>query len=112
MIDNSIMIIQPYYKGTWVFDDEASGLFMEPFVSGVPEMIDDLVKKIPDASYGFRLLFSDSKFPGSSELKWVKAEHDGNWYEYKGMIGWLCPAMFKYFKETPLSIWVKAEELE
>jgi hypothetical protein len=39
--------------GTWVFDDEAAGLVREPFVGGVPAMIDELVSDIPDAESGF-----------------------------------------------------------
>ena len=53
---NSIMVIVPYwYEGTWVFDDDRVGLVREPFVSGIPEMIDLLVKDIPAARDGFRL---------------------------------------------------------
>jgi hypothetical protein len=40
-----------------VFDDPAVGLKAEPFVSGIPEMIDALVQDIPQADRGFRLLF-------------------------------------------------------
>jgi hypothetical protein len=47
---NELMIIMPYWHaGTWVFDDEATGLCMEPFVAGIPEMINDLVGDIPNA---------------------------------------------------------------
>ena len=39
---NQIQIIAPYFvHGTWVFDDDRVGLVQEPFVSGVPEMIDE-----------------------------------------------------------------------
>ncbi len=55
---NAIMVIAPYrHAGTWVFDDPRTKLVREPFVAGVPEMIDVLVKDIPEASDGFRLLF-------------------------------------------------------
>lgn len=64
---NSIMVIAPYrYQGTWVFDDRAAGLVKEPFVAGVPEMIDVLVQDIPNADEGFRLLFS-AAVSGTSE---------------------------------------------
>ena len=44
---NAIMIIAPYrYNGTWVFDDPDAGLRREPFVAGVPEMIDVLAKDV------------------------------------------------------------------
>ncbi|MGA2257637.1 MAG: hypothetical protein ABSG53_23490 [Thermoguttaceae bacterium] len=57
---NQIMVIAPYWVndlGVWVFDDPKVGLEQEPFVSGVPEMIDFLVKDIPKAKSGFRMLF-------------------------------------------------------
>ena len=64
---NQIMVIAPYWlddAGTWVFDDEAKDLTQEPFVQGIPQMIDGLVAEIPNAGTGFRLLFSASPFPG------------------------------------------------
>ena len=62
---NAIMTIAPYrHNGTWVFDDASEGLVKEPFVAGVPEMIDVLVEDIPNAENGFRMLFSANEFPG------------------------------------------------
>ncbi len=110
---NQMMVISPYWAdGMWVFDDSAVGLVKEPFVLGVPEMIDDLVKDIPDAGNGFKLLFSPSPFPGyQKELTWLREEVGGNWYSQKDppMEGWLCPAMFRYFDEAPKKIYVRAE---
>lgn len=58
-ISNSILVIFPYrYQGTWVFDDERVGLVQEPFIEGMPEMIDIFVQDIPNAAQGFKLLFS------------------------------------------------------
>jgi hypothetical protein len=112
---NSIMTIQPYrHAGTWVFDDPTVGLVQEPFVAGVPEMIDILVQDIPQASAGFRLLFSASPFPGYAvKLDWRRGEYEGNWYHAPqyGMEGWLCPALFKYFAQAPRELYVKAEPL-
>ena len=46
---NAMMVIYPYRdQGDWVFDDEAAGLKREPFVFGMPEMIDIFVKNIPN----------------------------------------------------------------
>lgn len=113
---NAIMTITPYrHAGTWVFDDERVGLEKEPFVSGVPEMIDDLVENIPHAERGFRLFFSSVHFPGAqSTAEWLREENDGAWYRCAetGREGWLCPAMFKYFETTPLRIFVRADALE
>jgi len=112
---NSIMVIAPYfYAGTWVFDDEGVGLNKEPFVLYIPEMIDELVKGIPDARAGFRLLFSGSVFPNyQMKLEWVREELGGNWYRLQGTSreGWLCPSLFKYFEIAPKNIFVKAEKL-
>ena len=110
---NSILVIEPYrYAGLWVFDDSRTGLVREPFVSGIPEMIDKLVENIPDANDGFRLIFSTIPFPGYQEkLVWLRAEGPGNWYYSKtyNLEGWLCPGLFKYFKKAPKETYIKAE---
>ena len=115
-MSNVLMVIAPYWEYcTWVFDDETRGLIKEPFVLGVPDMIDILVEDIPNARSGFRLIFSSSPFPEyQKELTWVREEHGGNWYSSDDppMEGWLCPALFEYFDEPPEKIYVKAEPLE
>jgi hypothetical protein len=115
-MSNQIQIIAPYWlHGSWVFDDDRVGLVQEPFVSGVPEMIDDLVRDIPDARQGFRLLFSAGPFPGfERKLQWVREEMGGNWYkaDVPPMDGWLCPALFRYFEAAPAEMFVKAEALK
>jgi hypothetical protein len=80
------MVIAPYwYAGTWVFDDKTAGLKMEPVVLNIPDIITELVKDIPAARGGFRLLFSVLSFPGyQAELEWVKEQDAGNWYQLKG----------------------------
>ncbi len=112
---NALMVIAPYrYAGTWVFDDPAVGLNREPFVSGIPEMIDEMVKDIPDADKGFRLLFSTQPFPGHThKLTWRRGDKEGNWYycEQYDREGWLCPGLFRYYEEAPKEIYVKAEEM-
>lgn len=112
---NQIMVIVPYWLDeaeTWVFDDPAAGLEREPFVSGVPEMIDDLVRDLPDARSGFRLLFSAAPFPGyRRKLTRVREEYGGWWYaaDEPPIEGWLCPALFRYFDAAPEEIYAKAE---
>ena len=109
-----MMLLTPYWhKNTWVFDDEATGLKQEPFILYIPDMISDLVKDIPKAKKGFKLFFSASPFPTYQiELEWVREEFGGNWYRPKNstLEGWLCPALFKYFKVAPKSIFAKAEQ--
>lgn len=122
---NTMQAIAPYWCAqtqTWVFDDDSVGLRREPFVEGIPEMIDDLVQDIPDARDGFRLIFSETPFPGyQRRLTWVYEELGGNWYRlakepddvagHLSQQGWLCPALFKYFDRAPQNIYVKAESL-
>ena len=111
---NALFVIVPYwYEGTWVFDDPAVGLQREPFVAGIPEMINLLVKDIPRAQEGFRLTFGERPFPNfQKELLWVREEMEGNWYrqENPAMEGWLCPALFKYFDKTPKKLFVRADQ--
>lgn len=110
---NSLMVIAPYYyNGTWVFDDSSAGLVREPFVAGVPEMIDLLVADIPDARDGFRLLFSAKPFPNyQKKLTWLRGDMQGNYYQLDEppMEGWICPAMFKYYEKPPPELYVRAE---
>jgi hypothetical protein len=112
---NSLLILAPYkFAGTWVFDDPSAGLLREPFVNGIPEIIDDMVKDVPQAEAGFRLLFCAQPFPGHThKLTWLRADvHSGNWYrcEQTGKEGWLCPALFKYYREAPKELYAKAEK--
>lgn len=112
---NSILVIAPYkHAGTWVFDDQAKGLTKEPFVAGIPRMIDNMVTNIANATNGFRLLFSAEPFPDyMAKLTWRRSEAKGNWYyceQYK-MEGWLCSSLFKYFKTAPPELYIKAEAI-
>lgn len=110
---NQIFVIAPYWHaGTWVFDDPDRDLDKEPFVEGIPQMINDLVQEIPNAQGGFRLLFSTAPFPGfQRRIKWVREDMEGNWYraDEPPMEGWLCPALLKFFESAPPEIFVKAE---
>jgi hypothetical protein len=110
---NEINVISPYkFKGQWVFDDPEKELVKEPFVAGADTIIDKLVRDIPDAKKGFTLIFSEHMFPGSqTALAWMGAELKGNWYKDRstGMLGWLCPALMKYFDEVPQVIYVQVK---
>lgn len=112
---NALMVIAPYwFNGTWVFDDPAVGLKREPFVAGVPEMIDVLVADIDDAKNGFRLLFSAKPFPGHQKtLTRIRGDSEGNFYRLDSppMEGWICPAMFKYYKAPPEVLYIRAEPM-
>ena len=73
---NAIMIIKPYkYAGTWVFDDENTGLVREPFVSGADDIIDVMVGDIEGSEAGFALTLSHLEFPGH-ELELVRQHEE------------------------------------
>jgi hypothetical protein len=115
-MNNTIFTIAPYrHLGSWAFDDNNAGLVAEPFVCGIPEMIDTLLKErlMTDVDK-FRLRFSTTRFPGyQAQLIKLHEEHGGNWYQWtvNEMEGWLCPILFKYFATAPKSIYLKAEKL-
>lgn len=115
MPSNQILVIAPYWlesAETWVFDDEAFDIVQEPFVQGMPEMIDDLVVNLPNAKNGFRLLFSAAPFPNADkQLLKLRKECGGTWYQdtETKKEGWLCAVLFKYYKTAPDVIYVKAE---
>src|SRR5438445_13403089 len=110
---NAILAIHPYkHQGLWVFDDPKVGLVQEPFVAGADTIIDRMVEGLPDAHAGVTILFSAQPFPGYQyEFHWRREEHGGNWYfsPQFGMEGWLCPALFKYFTQTPERIFAQVK---
>jgi hypothetical protein len=112
---NAIMVIFPYFQnGMWAFDDKDKGLQREPFVAGIPEIINLMVNDLKDPEKGFKLIFSGSAFPGhQGQLKRIREESGGNWYEFEAlkMQGWLCPALFCYFETAPEYIYFKCENL-
>ena len=133
-----LMVIEPYwYQDTWVFDDTSKGLEKEPldgidgeleelqrWLSGTSEMINYLVKDIPNARSGFMLLLSSQPFAGyqveltrvtdeeldKEELE-LEEEYGGCSYEIKDWRTgwWLSPALCSYFENAPESLYVKAE---
>jgi hypothetical protein len=112
-----MMVIKPYrWEGMWVFDDDRTGLVREPFVAGVPEILEGLLVKqgipLDEAAPGFRLIFSAVPFPGHQlAASRVGEEGGGTWYEEsEGKArGWLCPALFRYFTSAPDHLYVRVE---
>ena len=120
---NQIMIIEPYWKyGTWCFTDDSVGLKDEPFVAGIPELINAGIKQtdlnLRKCEKGFRIIFSKDEFPEYTirlELLEDDTITSGGWYKSiingTGYTGWLCPALFKYFEDLPQEIYAKFEYL-
>jgi hypothetical protein len=112
-MENAIFVIKPYkWCGLWVFDDPEVDLVREPFVAGADTIMDVATAHIPNAAQGFLAIFSASYFPDAQiTLKWVRSEGGGNVYCWaeKGLEGWLCPALLKYFPEAPKNLYVKVK---
>ena len=113
-MSNEIHVISPYlYHGVWVFDDPDVGLRREALVAGTDDMIECAVKihgiKKPES--GFTLIFSANSFPTAQiRLDYVSGEADsGTYYRWaeQDIIGWLCPALAKYFSNTPMELYVQ-----
>lgn len=108
---NALMQILAYRTvGGWSFDDDAFELVAEPFVAGIPEMIDVLAAQV-GATDRIVLTFSPTPFPGDViRLDWSGEEFGGNWYRWadRGMLGWLCPALLHYFPTAPDAIYIEA----
>ena len=110
---NAINVIAPYrYLDMWVFDDPRVGLSAEPFVGGADTMIDQITAEIPNARSGFVMVFSGTTFPEHQfKLEWRREERGGNVY-YSPLLdaeGWLCPALMRYFEQTPAEIYVQVK---
>lgn len=114
---NQINVIKPYlWNNTWVFDDPAVGLVKEPFVSGVPALIEaaTLCYDIPNPKDGFVVIFSKDPFPDFKIcLEWVRQEFNGNVYRWPAvnLEGWLCPALLKYFDTAPDKLYIDLKPL-
>lgn len=75
-------------------------------------MIDILIADIPNAEEGFLLTFSAREYPDyEKKLTWTRGEKGGNYYQLEGttMEGWICPALFQYYKSAPKELYVKAD---
>ena len=100
------------WDSLWVFDDPAVSLVKEPFVGGADTIIDMATGHIPDAATGLLAVFSAGVFPDAQiVLERVRAEGGGNVYRWpeKGMEGWLCPALLRYFPEAPEKLFVQVK---
>lgn len=109
---NQINVIYPYRTAHgWSFDDPEVGLMREPFVCGTERIIDNLVGDVDK----FVAYISHSPIPYYHARLTKIDDRDGieGWYRLGNtdMVGWLCPATLKYFKDYPDDIYIKIELL-
>ena len=114
--NNSIFVIYPFRKhGTWVFNDEVKNLVEEPFVFGADIIINKIVNDINCQQCKF--IFSTSELPEyDTVLEKVNTNSKiniGTYYRCSKtkLVGWLCPALSLYYKESPEKIYVKIEKI-
>jgi hypothetical protein len=107
-------------QGFWVFDFPSLAVEKEPFVSGIPEILEMLLAPDPVAleeikRKGFVILFDGHSKECPDALKSqgiilnkLRAESGGTIYQLEGTSfeGWLCPVLNKFFSESPERIFV------
>jgi hypothetical protein len=101
-------VIYPYKRNhIWYFNDVSRDVYAEPFCGDINRMIDHMIVHFPPCDV-FKATFSDRPFKDWM-MEMVKLED--SIYTAYGYTGYLCPVLFKYFKNAPKHIYVKAEPL-
>lgn len=97
----------------WVFNDKSRGLVDEPFVQGIDTILTRHCRELGITRHvnnrGLLVTFSGASIPNEhTVLERGEPESGGCWYHDTrfGMDGWLCPALFRYFKKAPEQIHV------
>jgi hypothetical protein len=116
-MNNSVFTIHPFKKdGMWVFNDEARNLVEEPFVFGSDIIINRLLND--EQCQRCRFIFSSQELPEYDTVlekvgQGSKVINIGTYYRCKKtqLMGWLCPALNLYYKESPEKIYVKIEKI-
>jgi hypothetical protein len=117
---NAINYIHSYvHKGAWVFDDFSRELDKEPFVAGADLLLDVMADNDGNRKEGQTcgFYFGATPIPDwNVQLKiHSKDGNDGTFYtvdlpelgkQDEGPI-WLCPALLKFFEDSPENIYVK-----
>lgn len=122
---NVMFKIFPYRQGDgWAFDDERRGLLAEPFVLGIPVLIEKMLELLKIESDELVFTFSENVFPRyHGVLRKQSEDAGGAWYSLETTLcepirnsdgtpfaGWLCPATLKFFDNLPQSIYFHINE--
>jgi hypothetical protein len=109
MKNNSLHCLECYRGGyTWFFDRPDLGVFQEPFVNGMPQIISSIYEKQNGTvQHDSRIVitFSENQFPGAEALELIKEECNGAWYRYGEREGWLCPVLKLFYPVPPAKLW-------
>lgn len=114
---NSIHVIHPYRDGgALVFDDQAKGLVREALIGGTDFILELAARNAGADPNGFTLIFAAHPFPECRhEARWEESGlgGHGDWYSVGSgsslHMGWLCPALLKYFPAAPSRIYFRVQ---
>lgn len=98
---------------SWVFDDVAKKLFVEPFVRGASELIDARLQIMERSRAEVIVIhFNNRPFTGYEfylQRKNLKSVDGGVWYREptSGLEAWLCANTLKFFSKFPEKIYAR-----
>ena len=90
----------------FAFDDPATGLVREPFIGNANIHLDRFAGRKDSC----RIVFSATPIPNCDvklELLDTHIIMGNNYKDEEGRTVWLCPALFKYFKDAPETLYIK-----
>jgi hypothetical protein len=98
-----------------VFDDAKRGLKAEALVGGVPQILAHIAG-IKSKHFKYKIRFSELPFSESlTVVKSILQPKVGTLYNFESegetLVGWLCPALGKYFKSPPETLFFSVEAL-
>jgi len=90
-MSNAMLCIEIYkFNGTWCFTDKDRELLHEPFVLGIPEIINKALEdqNIYEDNKNYRILFAAREFPAChGVLMRQNEEMGGAWYSCNAQTG-------------------------
>lgn len=101
---------------TWIYSDVDHDVVDEPFVAGVPDLIDALRERAgmnPNTLDAFRLAFACALFPHAHRVEIEHEEMGGVWVRLKPdhLRGWCCPHIHDYLRPLPSHVCANAQEI-
>lgn len=109
----SVYRIKPYIRDSeWFFDDPDRGLLEEGLTDGVPEILISMYERKKTTTAGNAVVWFTSEPHVLSELTiyYVEPRMHGSLYRAEdGRECWFCPALLRYYKEPPATLYVWLE---
>ncbi len=108
VLGSKVIRLDLYKKACWCFDDESKGIYAEPFVRGMSEMLDEVARHCGRTDT-MSIELGEYLDSWDYKLELVKEEDRGAVYYCPDldMTGWLCPVLHQYFDEVPQTIYIR-----